>query len=126
MVYEISEPQAWGLGVACVMMCADVLTGFLSACVRECVSSSKMRRGLLHKCLMLVVILASLVIEVGLSHMVALPYDVPTCEVVCGYVIVMELMSVLENVAEGYPEMRDSPLFRLFGYGKEGDSDDDA
>ena len=41
----------------------------------------------------------------------------PTCEVVCSYIVVMELMSVLENIANGYPELKDSALFKLFNLG---------
>ena len=117
----LSEAQSWGIALACVMMAADMVAGFVAAAINKELSSSKMRNGLLHKVLMLILIFACLAIEIGISHTVALPYDVPTCEVVCGYIVIMELISVLENVAKGYPEMKDSALFKLFNL--EGKSD---
>lgn len=119
----ISDAQAWGIMAACIMMVADVATGFLAAVINNDVSSTKMRRGLLHKVLVLVLIFVCLAIEVASTHIVALPYDIPTCEVVCGYVIIMELMSILENIGSGYPEFKDSHVFRLFDFDS---SDDDS
>lgn len=116
-VIFLTDAQSWGIALACVMMVADVVVGFIAAVINEELSSNKMRKGLLHKVLMLILIFACLAIEIGISHTVALPYDVPTCEVVCGCVVVMELMSVLENIAKGYPELKDSALFKLFNLG---------
>lgn len=113
-VIFLTDAQSWGIALACVMMVADVMVGFIVAVINEELSSTKMRKGLLHKALMLILIFVCLAIEIGISHTVALPYDVPTCEVVCGYIVIMELISVLENIANGYPELKDSALFKLF------------
>lgn len=121
----ISEAQTWGIALACIMMIADVVVGFIVAAINEELSSTKMRRGLLHKVLMLVLIIVCLAIEIGIQHTVVLPYDVPTCEVVCGYIVIMELMSVLENIAKGYPAIADSALFRLFKLGNKGEGEDE-
>lgn len=115
-VVFITDAQAWSIALACVMTVTDMVVGFIVAIINERLSSTKMRNGLLHKVLMLILIFISLVIEIGVSHTGALPYDVPTCEVVCGYIIIMELVSVLENIASGYPELRDSALFKLFNF----------
>ena len=110
----ITDTQSWSIALACVMMISDVVVGFIVAIINEELSSTKMRKGLLHKVLMLVLIFVCLAIEVGISHTVVLPYDVPTCKVVCGYIVIMELISVLENIAKGYPALKDSALFKLF------------
>ena len=123
-VVFLTDAQAWGIALACVMMVADVVVGFIVAAINENISSTKMRNGLLHKVLMLVLIFVCLAIEVSISHTGALPYDVPTCEVVCGYIVVMELISVLENIANGYPEIRGSALFRLFNLGNKKSKDE--
>lgn len=120
----LTEAQSWGIALACTMMAADMVAGFVAAAINKELSSSKMRKGLLHKVLMLVLIFVCLAIEIGISHTVALPYDVPTCEAVCGYIIIMELISVLENIAKGYPEMKDSALFRLFNFENKGNGED--
>ena len=110
----LSEAQTWSILLACVMMCADVVVGFIQAAINNQLSSTKMRQGLLHKVLILILIFVCLAIEIGISHTVKLPYNIPTCEVVCGYVIVMELVSILENIGRGYPQFADSQLFKLF------------
>lgn len=120
----ISDAQAWGIIIACVMMVADIASGFIAAVINNNISSTKMRKGLLHKVLVLVLIFACLAIEVSTSHIIPLPYDIPTCEVVCGYVIIMELMSILENIGEGYPDFKDSTVFKLFNF-SEKDNDND-
>lgn len=124
-VIFLTDAQSWGIALACVMMVADVVVGFIAAAVNEELSSTKMRKGLLHKALMLVLIFVCLAIEIGISHTVALPYDVPTCEVVCGYIVIMELISVLENIANGYPELKDSALFKLFNLGNNDNGKDE-
>ena len=121
----LTEAQSWGIALACTMMAADMVAGFIAAAINKELSSSKMRKGLLHKVLMLVLIFACLAIEIGISHTVALPYDVPTCEVVCSYTVIMELISVLENVAKGYPEIRDSALIKLFNLGDKSNGKDE-
>lgn len=115
-VIFLTDAQSWGIALACVMMVADVVVGFIAAVINEELSSTKMRKGLLHKALMLVLIFVCLAIEIGISHTVVLPYDVPTCEVVCGYIVIMEFISVLENIANGYPTLKDSELFKLFNF----------
>ena len=123
-VVFLTDAQTWGIALACVMMVADVVVGFIVAAINEKLSSTKMRNGLLHKVLMLILIFVCLTIEIGVSHTGALPYDVPTCEVVCGYIIIMEFVSVLENIANGYPELKDSALFRLFNFGNKINEDE--
>ena len=113
-VVILTKAQSWGIALASVMMVSDVVVGFISAAINNQLSSTKMRQGLLHKVLILILIFVCLAIEIGISHTVKLPYDIPTCEVVCGYVIVMELVSILENIARGYPEFANSQLFKLF------------
>lgn len=124
-VVILTKAQSWGIALASVMMVSDVVVGFISAAINNDLSSTKMRNGLLHKVLMLILIFVCLAIEVGISHSVALPYDIPTCEVVCGYIVIMELMSVLENIAKGYPELKDSTLFKLFNLEKKNNGEDE-
>lgn len=119
----MTDAQFWSIAIACAMMLADVLTGFIVAVINSCVSSTKMRKGLLHKVLTLILIFVCLLIEIGLRHAVALPYDIPTCEVVSAYVIVMELASVLENIKKGYPDFGNSIVFRLFNVNEKEDGD---
>lgn len=110
----IGEPQIWAIGLACVMMLMDFVTGFIGAVVRGTVSSSKMREGLGHKALLLCVIAMSVILEVGAQHVAGLGLGGVTVTVVCAYIIVMEVASCMENVCAAYPELRDTPLMRVF------------
>lgn len=112
----LSDTQVWGIALACIMMCLDVVVGFVAAVINKEVSSTKMREGLLHKVLMLLLIIACLAVELSASHIGQLPYDIPTCEVVCVYIVVMELMSMRENIADAYPGFSDMPLGKLFDF----------
>lgn len=111
---NLSEAQQYGIILACIMMCADILVGFIKAVIQHNISSTKMRDGCLHKILMLILIFLCLTIEVASSYMFKLPYDIPTCEVICGYIVVMELASIIENISAVYPEFAKSRLAKLF------------
>lgn len=110
----ITDSQIWAIILACVMMLADIAVGTIAAVLNNNVQSSKMREGIVHKTLMLIVIAISYILGVGLNHVTGFELQVPSVEVVCGYIIVMELASVFENIGKGWPEFTDTALFRIF------------
>lgn len=107
----LSEADLWATGVAFILMAGDVVAGFLAALVKGKVSSTKMRQGLLHKSLVAILILAAAAIQVGAQHT---GYDlgIPALIIVDGYVCVMELASIVENVAKGYPAFKETGLYK--------------
>lgn len=111
---QFDEAQAWAIGLACVLMLMDFVTGFVGAVVRGDVSSSKMREGLGHKALLLCVIALAVIVEAGAQHVAGLGFGGVTVTVVCAYIAVMEVASCMENVCAAYPELRDTPLMRVF------------
>lgn len=56
----------------------------------------------------------SVILEAAYSHVAGLPFSGVTTVVVSGYAIVMEVGSILENAAKAYPELHDSPLYKIF------------
>lgn len=110
----ITEVNAWSIGLAAGFMLMDILTGFIGSIITHTFSSSKMREGLGHKALLLCVIAMAVMLEIGGEHIEGLGFAAVTVPVVCVYIIVMEVGSVLENVCAAYPELRDTPLFMLF------------
>lgn len=116
MPVQLTEPQIWAIGLACALMLMDIVTGFTAAVINGTVSSSKMREGLGHKVLLLCVILLSIIIEVGTQHVVGLGLGGVTVTVVCAYIAVMEVASCMENICSAYPELRDTPLMRIFDH----------
>lgn len=118
---SLTDPQVWAIGLACVLMLMDIVTGFIGAIIKGNVSSAKMREGLGHKALLLCVILLSIIIEAGKQHVVGLGMDGVTVTVVCAYIAVMEVASCMENVCSAYPELRDTPLMRIFKHDVDGE-----
>lgn len=120
ILVQLTEPQVWAISLACALMLMDIVTGFIGAVIKGTVSSAKMREGLGHKALLLCVILLSIIIEAGTQHVVGLGLGGVTVTVVCAYIAVMEVASCMENVCSAYPELRDTPLMRIFKHDVDG------
>jgi toxin secretion/phage lysis holin len=82
----------WVLLLPLALMAADVITGWIQATINGTWDSTKMRKGLFRKSAELLVIVVAYVIYVAIS----LPVDVPGF--IAGYIIVMEILSVCENL----------------------------
>lgn len=82
---------AWQIMSPIIFSIADVITGFIQALINKNVDSTKMRNGLLHKALIITIILLSFVADITFSlNFIS--------KIVCGYVIIMEVMSIAENI----------------------------
>lgn len=112
MLPQLTESQTWSIIMACVMMLADIITGFTGAAVRHDISSTKMRDGIGHKTMILVLIAVAYVLGVGLGHVSGINAEIPSTEVVCWYVVVMEIASILENISKAWPEFSGTSLFK--------------
>ena len=73
-------------------MAADVVTGWIQASINGTWDSTKMRKGLFRKSGELMIIVVAYVIY----EAIALPVDVP--DFISAYGVIMELLSVLENL----------------------------
>lgn len=82
---------AWQILAPCIFSLCDVLTGFIQAVINKDVDSQVMRNGLLHKVLIIIIILLSFVADLSLNLSLV-------SKIVCGYVILMETTSILENL----------------------------
>lgn len=120
----LTDSQTWAILLACIMMIADVLAGFIGACIRHDVQSGKMREGLGHKALMLIIIAIAYILGVGMTHVSGANVEVPSTEIVCVYVIVMEMASVIENVTKSWPEFSATKLYESFAGFLKGGKDD--
>lgn len=83
IMWKILTPLLFSLG--------DIITGYIQALINRNVDSQKMRTGLLHKILIILVIILSFVLQLafGIEYISG---------VVCIYVVIMELVSILENL----------------------------
>ena len=102
-------------GVTVTMMLIDVISGYVGAWVTKTVSSSRMREGLAHKgMLVLLMLVAGLIDWVQQEGLADLGFKVPLLPAACIYIIWMEVNSALENAGEIFPKFRQSRLYSLF------------
>ncbi len=113
-IYVLSEQQVWAIAGACVLMLFDIASGLVAAIVNCEFSSAKMRTGLWHKTVLLLVILLAMCIEILSSHVVGLGFDGVTVYAVCVLIIVMEVGSVMENLCAASPELAKLPIMKIF------------
>lgn len=81
----------WQIGATLIFILSDVITGIISAIIQKNLDSQKMREGLLRKILLIIVVILGFIIEYAFK----MPY---VSKVVCIYIVVMETISMLENM----------------------------
>ena len=109
----ITEAQAWAFACVFVFMMCDILSGFLQAVVNHNVQSVKIREGLVHKAAIALIIFAVYALELTARHVAGLSIDGLGTVPVYVIVILMELVSIWENVCDANPELKNSPLGKL-------------
>lgn len=120
----LSSESMWAIGLACLLMLGDIVTGFIGALLEHNVASSRMREGLLHKTLVLCVIGLAAAVEIG-GGRAGISLGIPAVNVVCAYVCLMEISSIIENVGRGYPVFKESKLYTLMR-GRDKDENDEG
>lgn len=116
----------WVLWFALIFILLDVISGYAQAIANRCLDSSKMRKGFWHKLAIILVLILADIIDAGLNMgMVTMGVTAPIFEVACGYVVVMELTSILENVKMMNPELAGTKLLKLFSTHDSNDEDND-
>ena len=83
--------------VALVGIVLDVLTGFIKAMFNKQIDSSIIREGGKHKISELLIIIFSFYVKEGIIYLnVEIPFN--PVMLVCGYITVMECISIIENI----------------------------
>lgn len=106
-------------------ICIDCLYGLLGALMNHEFSSSKMRQGLLHKVGELVILFIGYIIQwvtsagIDLGQLGVIQADIPSYVIIGGYIFIMEVGSILELCVKYNPQLKESPLFRIFSHGKD-------
>lgn len=88
----------WQVLTPILFSVADVITGFIQAVINNNVDTTKMRKGLLHKVLIILVLFLSFVLDTTFS--------LNFCsKAVSIYIIVMEVLSMAENLTKAGVKM---------------------
>lgn len=86
--------KSFVLIVPMILMLVDILTGFVNAWRNHDIQSSKLRDGIVHKFGEIIII----VLAIFLQFSIGLPKEVTMFASV--YIIIMEIISILENVSK--------------------------
>lgn len=81
----------WQIGTTLIFMLADIISGVVSATILHNLDSQKMREGLLRKVLLILIVLLSFIVGSAFNLTFI-------SKAVCIYIIIMETISILENV----------------------------
>lgn len=108
-----TDPDTWALIAVLFFIATDYVTGIVKAIMAGNLSSKRMREGLGHKFAYLAIILTSYMIDVFSAHVdLSLPAHVYLVAV--GGICLIELTSIVENVTEINPELKDVPFMQIF------------
>ena len=107
------DPDVWALIAVLFFVATDYATGIVKAIMTGNLSSKKMREGLGHKFAYLTLILTSYMIDVFSAH-VDLNLPVHVYLVTVGGICLIELTSIIENITQINPELKDVPFMQIF------------
>lgn len=100
----------------------DVVSGLIKAGATGTLSSSVMRTGLWHKSALILLEVTAYAAGSVAHIFPAIPAELGMVYVaVSGYVIIMELVSILENVSVANPDIANGKLYNMFGVDDEFD-----
>lgn len=91
----------------------DLITGLLKAFMKKEYTSTIMREGLYHKAGSVLCILFGILVDYA-QQLVDLGVTVPIALTICGYIILMEIGSIVENVCAINPEIMPAKLMSYF------------
>lgn len=98
--------------VAC-FIALDFITGLLKAFKEKNYSSSIMRQGLFHKCGSALCVVFGVMVDYG-QQFVDIGITVPVASAICGYIILMECGSIMENIGAINPNIMPEKLRDFF------------
>lgn len=93
----------FGIVVGCAIL-ADIITGFVKAWANHALDSKILRKGLLHKFSEIFLAGISYGAEYATKY-ISLDISIPLYSAVCSYIILMEIISVFENLIAINPDL---------------------
>lgn len=97
----------------------DYVTGVIQAVCNKDVQSSRMREGLFHKGAFVLVIILAIACEVAMGAIPEIGFTLPLVVPVCSYLIVTELVSIMENLGLMNSDLMSSKILSIFKISKE-------
>lgn len=111
MITEFMEDNITMFCVTMVFILLDIISGCITGLITRTFSSTALRRGLGHKLGYVFIMCAVAIVQVAMfDPNFTLDFDFPLFNVVCGFIIFMEFVSVIENASK-----LNSNVDKLFG-----------
>lgn len=109
----ITNDIMWYSTAVVAFIFTDYITGVVNAAMHSRLNSSKMREGLGHKFAYCVLIFVAYIIDaIQLNSSLNLPFEM--FPIVSIGIIAIELTSIIENVCEINPELREAKFMDVF------------
>lgn len=106
---ELPDVNEWLLVAGLVMIALDIVLGVAKAIATKSLSSSKMRIGLWHKAAYLGIWAVAWIFNFAVGY-ADIGFNVPAFDAVSIYVIAMEGLSCVENIAAINPDLKGTKL----------------
>lgn len=103
------------IAVTCIFICFDVVTGVLQALINGTFKSKKMRQGGWHKIALLVTLAFGVALDYS-QTLVELGFTFPCLRAIAGYISLMEIMSIIENINLAFPNALPKSLVKMLGH----------
>lgn len=91
----------------------DFITGMIKAFKDKSFNSSIMREGLYHKCGSTLLVLFGILVEYAEKHL-DLGVTVPVASMICVYIVLMEIGSIIENLGAINPQIVPAKIKQYF------------
>lgn len=98
--------------VTIIFIILDIVSGVLQAMINHTFQSHKMREGGIRKLYLLVVIIFGVALDYS-QTLVELGFNFPCLSVICAYITLMEIMSIVENINLGFPNALPKSLTKI-------------
>lgn len=112
--------------IVCVAILLDVVSGCIKAAAHGEMSSSTMRTGMWHKASEILLEILAILCSIGVQYWDALPDELGVVYTgISLYIIVMEIVSIVENISATNPELNLIKILEMFGVESDEDEDDE-
>ncbi len=98
--------------VTIIFIILDIVSGVLQAMINHTFQSHKMREGGMRKLYLLVVIIFGLALDYS-QTLIDLGFNLPCLSMICVYISLMEIMSIIENINLGFPNALPKSLTKI-------------
>lgn len=98
--------------VTIIFIILDIVSGVLQAMINHTFQSHKMREGGIRKLYLLVVIIFGVALDYS-QTLIDLGFNLPCLSMICVYISLMEIMSIIENINLGFPNALPKSLTKI-------------